>query len=131
MANQEQWTLAELAAETGVPPRTIRYYIARGILDGPRQGGRGAWYDRGHVAQLGRIREWQEAGWTLARIEAALDHRGADLPEPEAWQQYRLSGDVVVWVRAGLPGWRGKQVRAACEEFARNLRAIQQQGEQE
>lgn len=111
-----------------MPPRTIRYYIARGLLEGPRQGGRGAWYGAAHVEKLRQIREWQAAGWTLARIEAALDRRAADIPDPEVWQQYRLSGEVQVWVRAGSPGWRGKQVRAACEEFARRLRAIEGQG---
>ena len=28
-------TLAELSEESGIPARTIRFYIARGLLDGP------------------------------------------------------------------------------------------------
>lgn len=36
--------LAELAQKAGLPGRTIRFYIARGLLPGPLKAGRGATY---------------------------------------------------------------------------------------
>ncbi len=32
---EKEWTLKELAEEAGVPKRTIRYYISRGLLAPP------------------------------------------------------------------------------------------------
>jgi len=37
-------TLAELSEESSIPARTIRFYIARGLLDGRVKAGRGAVY---------------------------------------------------------------------------------------
>jgi hypothetical protein len=48
-------TLAELAEDSGVPARTIRYYIARGVLPRPVVAGRGALYAKKHLERLGRI----------------------------------------------------------------------------
>ena len=50
-------TLAELSEESGTPARTIRFYIARGLLDGPLKAGRGAVYTAEHLARLEKIKE--------------------------------------------------------------------------
>jgi DNA-binding transcriptional MerR regulator len=67
-----EWTLRELAAETGVPERTIRFYISRGLLDPPLRGGRGAAYGAGHKARLEEIRTLQSKGLMLAEIAHVL-----------------------------------------------------------
>ena len=50
--NDPEMSLAELAEQSGVPGRTIRFYIARSLLPGPSQAGRGASYGQEHIRQL-------------------------------------------------------------------------------
>lgn len=116
----KEWTLRELAAESGVPERTIRFYISKGILGPPLRGGRGAAYGPDHLTRLKEIRGLQSKGLMLADI-ARLPERqeaAADLPAPSTWVSYAIAEDVVVWVR-GEPGpWRAKHIRSALREFA-------------
>jgi DNA-binding transcriptional MerR regulator len=77
-----EWTLKALAAETGVPVRTIRFYISRGLVDPPLRGGRGAAYGGAHKARLGMIRAMQAKGMMLAEIAHAL--AAATAPPPPA-----------------------------------------------
>ena len=119
----EHLTLPELAEATGLPPRTIRFYIARGLLDGPLKAGRGAAYTAEHLARLDRIKGLQSEGRMLSEIGRILG--GAQtkrLPEPTAWWQHTVADDVVVWARTDVSPWRTKQVRAAIAELARVLR---------
>ena len=66
-------TLAELSEESGIPARTIRFYIARGLLDGPVKAGRGAVYTAGHLARLEKIKALQAEGRMLAEIAHDLN----------------------------------------------------------
>jgi DNA-binding transcriptional MerR regulator len=68
----DQWTLRELAAETGVPERTIRFYISRELLPPPLKGGRGAAYGPAHKTLLETIKKLQAQGMMLAEIGHAL-----------------------------------------------------------
>lgn len=67
-----QWTLRELAAGTGVPERTIRFYISRELLPPPLKGGRGAAYGPAHKTLLETIKKLQAKGMMLAEIRHAL-----------------------------------------------------------
>ena len=69
---KSEWTLSELAQETGLPARTIRYYIARGLLAGPGVAGRGAVYGTEHLTRLREIQTLQGEGRMLAEIAAQL-----------------------------------------------------------
>ncbi len=71
MSNSQ--TLAELSEESGVPARTIRFYIARGLLDGPVKAGRGAVYTAEHRARLETIKKLQAEGRMLAEIAHDLN----------------------------------------------------------
>jgi len=68
----DQWTLRELAAETGAPERTIRFYISRELLPPPLKGGRGAAYGPMHKTLLETIKKLQAKGMMLAEIGHAL-----------------------------------------------------------
>jgi DNA-binding transcriptional MerR regulator len=115
----ERWSLAELAEECGVPPRTIRYYIARGLMDGPAVAGRGAEYTEKHLERLRTIQQLQSRGAMLADIARILtaSPEAEVLPEPEVWHRYVLANDVCVWVRNTTTPWRIKRVRSALAEF--------------
>jgi DNA-binding transcriptional MerR regulator len=121
---KENWSLIELSEETGLSPRTIRYYISRGLLAGPVVAGRGAVYSRDHIARLRMIRESQSQGAMLSDISRMLagEHAKADLPTPESWERYQVANDVMVWVRTGASPWRNNRVRKAIGEFAVQIR---------
>lgn len=113
-------TLADLADASGLPARTIRFYIARGLLSGPAKAGRGAAYTAEHLVRLEQIRSLQTAGRSLSEIARMFT---GETPEqgpapPTAWWQHAVADDVIVWTRSDASPWRTKQVRAAIEKFA-------------
>ena len=65
-------TLEQLSAQSDTPGRTIRYYIQKGLIAGPEGERRGAWYTPAHLAELLRIRQWQESGLSLDAIAGLL-----------------------------------------------------------
>jgi DNA-binding transcriptional MerR regulator len=115
-------TLAELAETSGIPARTIRFYIARRVLDGPVKAGRGAVYGSNHLKRLQEIQHWQSEGRTIAEIARTIDGPPAAGPMPAAWWQHLIADDVMVFVRNGSSPWRAKQVRVAIEELAARLK---------
>ena len=117
--DKSTWTLAELAADSEISPRTIRYYIARGLLDGPETAGRGAVYSRRHFDRLLEIKRLQTGGRMLAEI--AQSEATAELLQPVAWYQFQIADGVTVNVRADLAPWRAKQVRQALADCAAKL----------
>jgi DNA-binding transcriptional MerR regulator len=119
----DEKTLAELSEESGIPARTIRFYISRGLLQGPVKAGRGAAYTPGHLARLKEVQALQADGRTLAEIAAmaGAPRSGHSVPPASAWWQHRIDDDVVVWTRADVSPWRMKMVRDAIDEMAARL----------
>ena len=60
--------MVELAQVPGVPARTTRYCIAKGLLLPPLLGGRSACNGEEHPKELDRIKTLQGQGQTLAQI---------------------------------------------------------------
>ena len=117
----EQMSLAELAAKAGITERTIRFYIARGLLRGPAKAGRGASYGPEHLEWLKGIAELQSRGLTLAEIARQLSGEKATRPEPVGWWHYPLAEDVVVMVRVDASPWRLRQIRQQLGQLAGGL----------
>jgi DNA-binding transcriptional MerR regulator len=116
-------TLADIAETSDLPARTIRFYIARGLLSGPAKSGRVP-VTTEHVVRLGRIKCLQADRHTLLEIGRILSVPSAAksaMEPPTAWWQHASIDDVIVWVRDGARPWRTKQLRAAVEEFARRV----------
>jgi len=118
-------TLAELSEESGIAARTIRFYIARGLLEGPVKAGRGAVYTAAHLGRLEEIKRLQGQGCVLAEIGRILNGPPpAETAEaPSSWWQHAIGDDVMVWVRADASPWRIKQIRAAIDEMASRVGA--------
>src|SRR6476620_4636708 len=70
------YTLQELADEAGVTPRTIRYYIAQGLLASPGAGS-GARYSDAQLERLKLIRQLQRNHLPLAEIRKQLTGQSA------------------------------------------------------
>ncbi|MFH1475420.1 MAG: MerR family transcriptional regulator [Chloroflexota bacterium] len=77
------YSLADLCGLADVTPRTVRYYIAQGLLRSPGTTGPGARYDDGHLARLRLVRHLQREHLPLAEIRARL----AALTDDEAIAQ--------------------------------------------
>lgn len=73
MPTEPTYTIADLADLASVTPRTIRYYIAQGLLPGPDQVGRGATYGDAHLARLRLIRKLAREHLPLAEIRSRLE----------------------------------------------------------
>jgi DNA-binding transcriptional MerR regulator len=129
----DKLSLAELSERTAVPPRTVRFYIAQGLLPGPLRSGRGAIYGNVHLQLLNRIKALQAKGKTLAEVAFALSPGPGrrELAEPVAWLEYELSDEVVVRVRSGIAPWRHKMIRNVLAEAAAKLRDGQEERKEE
>jgi DNA-binding transcriptional MerR regulator len=63
----------ELAVAAEVSVDTVRYYQKQRLLPPPERDGRLAWYGREHLERLGRVKELQQRGFSLAVIRRFLD----------------------------------------------------------
>jgi DNA-binding transcriptional MerR regulator len=67
------YTLTDLADLAGVTPRTIRYYLSRGLLPSVGASGPGPKYDDSHLARLRLIKRLQAEHQPLAEIRRRLE----------------------------------------------------------
>ena len=75
-------TIQELSARSGVPVRTIRFYIGERLLSGPEGRGPSAEYGDDHLNRLGAIRDLALIHMPLAEIREKLRNLGpGDLDE--------------------------------------------------
>jgi DNA-binding transcriptional MerR regulator len=78
MPDDERYSLTELADLAGVTPRTVRYYMAQGLLPAVGQMGPGSKYTRAHLARLQLVRRLQAEHLPLAEIRRRLETLGDD-----------------------------------------------------
>jgi DNA-binding transcriptional MerR regulator len=121
---KEAFKLADLADAAGIEKRTLRFYIARGLLPGPSEAGRNAVYGQEHLDRLAEISRLKKKGLTLTEIGRELYPSPAHerIPTPTAWQNYALSADVTVQVRTDVAPWRMRMIRSALAELTAVLR---------
>lgn len=70
---EDQLLIHELAERAGVSVRTIRYYIAEGLLPAPTTRGRYAYYSQEYLDLIELIRRLKEAYLPLREIRALVD----------------------------------------------------------
>jgi DNA-binding transcriptional MerR regulator len=128
-----RFSLEELAALSGLPPRTVRYYMQVGLVDRPLGVRRGAWYEHRHLEQLLAVRRWQQAGLSLERIRqlAADSVAGGEPPPPprragsvEVWSHIVLDEGVELLVEPGRAGLTPAALRALARECVATLERI-------
>jgi DNA-binding transcriptional MerR regulator len=66
------FTIADLSRLTGLNVRTIRYYLAQGLLPASREPGPGAHYGQGHLDRLRLTKRLQQQHLPLAEIRTRL-----------------------------------------------------------
>jgi DNA-binding transcriptional MerR regulator len=73
MRNTEQLTVGELARSAGVPPRTIRFYEAKGILPTPGRSRSGyRLYGPDDLKRLSLARRARSLGFSLGEVRGLL-----------------------------------------------------------
>lgn len=73
MVDRRRYTLTELADLAGVTPRTVRYYMAQGLLPAVATSGPGAKYGDAQLTRLRLIRKLQREHLPLAAIRQRLE----------------------------------------------------------
>lgn len=71
-----QYAIGELAGLAGATPRTVRYYVAQGLLPAPVGVGPGAHYTDDHLARLRLIRRLQRQHQPLSEIRQRVSSLG-------------------------------------------------------
>ena len=70
--DEGSYAIGDMAALAGTTPRTVRYYVAQGLLPAPIGVGPGAHYTDGHLARLRLIRRLQRQHQPLSEIRQRL-----------------------------------------------------------
>jgi DNA-binding transcriptional MerR regulator len=94
-----QYRIGELARESGIPVRTVRYYQERKLLPPPRRKGRIGWYSQAHLDRLRVIGQLLDRGHTLNGIGQLL----------AAWEQGYDLADLLGFERALTAPWSDEQ----------------------
>jgi len=87
MTEQDEatYTIDQLAAHTGVPSRTIRFYQSKGALPAPARRGRKAYYGPAHIERLELIARLQDRGLQIRAIRNLLDQLDCGQASLEDW----------------------------------------------
>jgi DNA-binding transcriptional MerR regulator len=96
--------LIDLAKLADVTPRTIRFYIAQGLLPSPEAAGPRTTYTDEHLERLRLIKKMQAAHMPLATIRAQLRSMGAaDVAEMVTPSEpARVTESAVAYIRGVL-----------------------------
>lgn len=113
-------SLAELARQADVTPRTVRYYIVQGLLPGPVGQGGGARYREGHLHRIRLIRRLQQTHLPLADIRARVGSLNDDqvanlIAEPEEPSPPAQGERALAYIRNLLT--QSSSVREASAQF--------------
>ena len=80
------YSIDELAAHTGIPSRTIRFYQSKGALPTPERRGRKAFYTNAHVERLALIGAingfWSAGGCECSDFDAFVAQHPASVWTP-------------------------------------------------
>jgi DNA-binding transcriptional MerR regulator len=118
-----RYNIHDLATLASVPTRTVRFYIAQGLMDRPHGAKRGAWYEERHLQQLLLIRRWTDAGLSLERVRELQAGSPEEAPprpiKPgmvEVWSRITLADGVEIQVEPGRADMTPEQVRAFIQD---------------
>lgn len=74
-------SLLDVSKLTGLPIRTIRYYIQKGLVDKPEGARKTATYSQSHLEQLMTIKRLSDSGLSLAAIAKVMNGSQAPIAQ--------------------------------------------------
>jgi DNA-binding transcriptional MerR regulator len=129
-----RYTMQDLERESGLTARTIRYYIAEGLLQPAYGRGPTAVYDADHLLRLRYIQRLKDERLPLNEIKEQLNALTSDdialalrvqlEPEAETWRHFRIHEDLEIVIRDRAAGERGlvhDQAFGLIVEYARSV----------
>ena len=135
LSASSRYSIHDLASLASVPTRTVRFYIAEGLMDRPQGAKRGAWYEDRHLQQLLLIRRWTDAGLSLERVRELQAGSPEEAPprpvKPgmvEVWSRVTLADGVEVQLEPGRAGMTPEQVRAFIQLVTLAYRRVREPG---
>jgi DNA-binding transcriptional MerR regulator len=133
LPSPSRYSIHDLATLASVPTRTVRFYIAQGLMDRPHGAKRGAWYEDRHLQQLLLIRRWTDAGLSLDRVRELQAGSPEEAPprpvKPgmvEVWSRVTLADGVEVQLEPGRAGMTPEQARAFIQEVTQAYRRVRE-----
>jgi len=99
-----RFSLSELEESSGLNERTIRYYIAQGLMPPAMGRGRSRYYTPEHLQILTQIAAFRDQRLSIEEIRTRLEHTAAP-PELDSdrWQRVRLRPDLELHIREDAP----------------------------
>ena len=115
--------LDELAQLTGLPARTIRFYIQKELLQRPEGEGRGAYYTTDHLSRLLDIKKLSRSGVALERIRDILTESESPVPSRprspgavEVRSHVLLAPGVELQINPAEASWSSEKIRTLVSE---------------
>ncbi len=117
----EDLTLEDLATHSGLPLRTLRYYIQEGILQGPDTRGKYASYSQQHLDRLELIQRLKKLRLPLQEIRHLLENMSPE--EVSTVRQYQdiLKHQLNQPVRLDRSEFSSSQPKSSALEYIRSL----------
>ena len=135
-----RYAMSDLERETGFNARTIRFYIANGLIASAHGRGPTATYDEDHLLRLRMIGELKEHYLPLEQIKERLAHLTTEdlaahfavqrTPEQERWRRVMVHPDLELHVRE-RDSDRGAAFEAVLAQIVQYARAALEQHERE
>ncbi len=121
--NPKTFTADELSHLTGLPKRTIRYYIQLGLVDRPIGETKAAHYIDTHLDQLLRVKKLTEAKVPLERVRQVMAGE-TDAPPPQTQKpgtvqvktHLHVLPGIELQISAGEAGMTPEQIRMLFKE---------------
>ena len=122
-------SLQQLSEQADVPPRTVRFYIQKGLLAGPVGEKRGAFYTEAHLSDLLRIRTWQETGLSLEAIAGLLQAKSEPALAPARPGAVEVRSHLIVadGIELVVAAERARLTQAQLRELFREVKALHAQ----
>jgi DNA-binding transcriptional MerR regulator len=99
-----RFTLDELAESSGVPKRTIRFYIAEGLISPAAGRSRSAYYTPTHLQELEQVKLSRERGLSIPEIrDMRVGSEGKQLRAGVAWERVELHPALELHIRGDAP----------------------------
>jgi DNA-binding transcriptional MerR regulator len=98
--------MAELTDATGLTERTIRFYIAEGLVSPALGRGRSRYYTPQHLQELTRVAAFREQRLSVQEIREqmfAAPRPNSALTDAPAWRRIALHPALELHVREGAP----------------------------
>lgn len=126
-----KFSLEELSRLTGVPRRTIRYYIQRGLVTPPEGEKRGSFYTTTHLEQLLRVKRLTEQHIPLAEIPSFDDRKNSSLAQEIGCISFcthiSLGTGLELVVDPGKAGLSANQLRLLTADFLKAIENLKNQ----